>query len=207
MYRPDNLYQDRTWFDELGERLMRQLARRLPRSDGRLWTTGFALFAGCCVAWAAGLATHCVVFELSWNQSIAQLLAALLLLVAARHFLAVTGLSAATLRAERKLIRRAKTRPVAQERRAEVQRPAAATAPARTVQQKESPKAFFREVKAAGINVRIARALYSAGFHSAEQVRQASDATLLAAPGVGKGTLRKLRLKFGLPKAPDQTSA
>lgn len=212
-YRPDNLYQDRTWFDELGERLMQQIMLRLPRADGRLWTTGFALFACVCVAWAAGLATHCVVFELSWNQSVAQLLAALMLLVAARHFLAATGLSAASTRAERKLIRRAQRRPVVIERRIEAPQAVAVNAdvsapqPSAPVQPKESPKAFFREVKAAGINVRIARALYSAGFHSAQQVRESSDAKLLAAPGVGKGTLRKLRLKFGLPKAPTQSNA
>ena len=61
------------------------------------------------------------------------------------------------------------------------------------------PKHFFRAVKDAGINVRIARTLYNAGFRSGDQVRDCNDQRLLAIDGIGHATLRKLRLQFGLP--------
>lgn len=194
----DDLYHDRTWFDALGDWLMLRVRRLLPRSRARLWTTGFALFASLCVAWAAGLATQAVLLEAAWNQRAAELLAAGLLLIAARHFLAVTGLSA---RPVRKLITRAAeqvaTVPVTTQtpapRHADA-RPQAAPATAES----QDPQSFFRALREAGINVRIAQALYAAGFRSAAQVRACSDAQLLATPGVGQATLRKLRIKFGL---------
>jgi len=199
----DYLYQDRTWFDQIAERLMRCFMQCLPRHQGRLWTGGFALFASLCVAWAAGLASHAVLAELSRNQAVAQLLAALLLLAAARHFLAVTGLSAADAQPRHKLIRRSVPR-----------RPEAVGLVASAVETHAVPpvppsipppthddaQQFFREVRAAGVNVRIARALYAAGFRNAEQVRAADDRHLLAMPGIGAATLRKLRVKFGLPR-------
>lgn len=190
----DYLYQDRTWFDQIAERLMRCCMRCLPRNQGRLWTCGFALFASLCVAWAAGLASHAVLVDLPRNQAVAQILAALLLLAAARHFLAVTGLSAADAQPRHKLIRRTAPR-----------RPAPAAVehavPPMTPSTQEDAQQFFREVRAAGVNVRIARALHAAGFRNADQVRAADDRRLLAMPGIGAATLRKLRVKFGLPRA------
>lgn len=195
----DDLYHDRTWFDALGERLMRRIRRLQPRQRGRLWTVGFAVFAAQCLAWAAGLATQAVLFETVWNQRAAQLLAAGLLLVAARHFLAVTGVSA---RPSRKLITR--TTPVAGSVPADAVNPAArhASRPAPD-DSAAAAQTFFRAVREAGINVRIARALYDAGFRSAAQVRACSDTELLATPGIGQATLHKLRLQFGLPQAPE----
>lgn len=205
----DDLYHDRTWFDALGDWLMQRARRLVPRNRARLWTTGFALFASLCVAWAAGLATHAVLFEAAWNQRAAELLAAGLLLIAARHFLAVTGLSA---RPARKLVIRpaepAPAAPVGMQ----------ASAPRRTdprpqvvpaAAESQDPQAFFRALRAAGINVRIAQALHAAGFRSAAQVRTCSDAQLLATPGVGQATLRKLRIQFGLAQTtgPAQSNA
>lgn len=210
----DDLYHDRTWFDELGERLVQQCQRCLPRNRAQLWTSGFALFAGLCVAWAAGLATQCVLFDLAPNQCLAQSLAAGLLLIAARHFLAVTGMSATGAMPRHKLIRRTPPQPqpeMSPARPARTQMPSTAPVENRShvsgsVSRPESPrsadpKAFFRAVKAAGINVRIARALYSAGFRTAEQVRACEDARLLAIPGIGRATLRKLRVQFGLQQS------
>ena len=204
-YPHDDLYYDRTWFDALGDWLARRLRRLLPRERARLWTAGFAVFAGICVAWAAGLATQAVLFESSWNQRAAELLAAACLVMAARHFLAVTGLSAAHALAARK--------PIARPLRAAAPDPiptrAAAPEPAT---QRPTPadialsaQAFFRALREAGVNVRIAQALYAAGLRSAAQVRSCSDAQLLATPGVGKATLRKLRVQFGVPRE-DQSS-
>lgn len=206
-YPHDDLYHDRTWFDALGELLVQRARRALPRNRAYLWTSSFALFAALCVAWAAGLATQAVLFEAAWNQRVAEFLAAGLLLAAARHFLAVTGLSAARALPQRKKLI---TRPAQQP--APVAAPAAAAIPAAASSHGEQPaqddtaadaQAFFRAVREAGINVRIAQSLYAAGFRSGHQVRACSDAQLLATPGVGQATLRKLRIQFGLPQRPE----
>lgn len=206
----DDMYYDRTWFDELGAWLLQTCRRYMPRSRGQLWSTGFSLFAGLCVAWAAGLATHSVVFDVTPNECLAQMLAAMLLLAAARHFLAATGMSATSALPRSKLISRTDVAPQLTAR-AQVQTKAVATP--RNVSTQSSrqsshckslpatdPKKFFHDVKKAGINVRIARTLYSAGFRSGDQVRDCEDACLLAIDGIGQATLRKLRLQFGLPR-------
>lgn len=205
---PDDMYYDRTWFDELGAWLLQACQRYLPRRrEQQLWTTGFTLFAGLCVAWAAGLATHCVLFDVSPNECLAQMLAAVLLLVAARHFLTVTGMCAASALPHRKLIRRADAGkqvadPLLVRGKAAVA--SQSSAPQLTPQRRQSTatdsKPFFHALKKAGINVQVARTLYSAGFRSADQVRDCDDARLLAIPGIGQATLRKLRVQFGLPK-------
>ncbi len=217
--RYEDLYHDRTWFDELGERVMQPILSLMPRNQAQFWTLGFTLIAGACIAWSAGLAAHTVVFELPPNKALAQWLAAAMLLVAARHFMSVIGQTATsalprhTLIRRSSAVRRVSAAPIQQ--RAEVKTPAAEIAPstpvtpspapvstaAATPAPAENPQEFFRAVKAAGINVGIARSLYAAGFRSADQVRASDDASLLAAPGVGRATLRKLRVKFGLPKA------
>lgn len=199
-YRHDDLYQDPTWFDALGAWCLGHGRRFLPRQRARLWSTGFAVFASLCVAWAAGLATHCVVHDLPWNQCVAQLLAAALLLVAARHFLAATGLSARGTLPRRKLVTRSEEPLPATASRTMSKPPVRAGSPlgASPRDAEADAQQFFRAVKAAGINVRIARSLYAAGFRSAEQVRACDDANLLAIPGIGQATLRKLRLQFGL---------
>lgn len=206
---PDDMYYDRTWFDALGAWLLQTSRRYLPsRREQPLWTTGFTLFAGLCVAWAAGLATHWVLFDVSPNESLAQMLAAVLLLIAARHFLTLTGMSAASALPHRKLIRRADAKqqvtdaPMRVRGKTAIASPSSAAPP--TPQRRHSTvtasKLFFCAIKQAGINVQIARTLYSAGFCSADQIRDCDDARLLAIPGIGQATLRKLRVQFGLPK-------
>lgn len=219
-FRHDELYQDPTWFDALGAWCLQHCRRCLPRQRAYLWTSGFALFASLCVAWAAGLATHCVVYDIPFNQCVAQLLAAGMLLASARHFLAATGSSARGALPRHKLVTR--SRETVESQSASVSRTAAraytgvASAPERRAQppmaeqDSPDPQQFFRAVKAAGINVRIARALYAAGFRSGEQVRACEDARLLAVSGIGQATLRKLRVQFGLPRdasAPQSNAA
>lgn len=201
----DDLYYDRTWFDALGDWLGRRMQRMLPGDRVRLWTIGFAAFAALCVACAAGLAAQAVLFENAWNHRAADLLAGVLLLITARHFLAVTGRSAANALAARKPIARPPRAPA-------VAGAVAGAAPAPPVQRPDpadvaaSAQTFFRALRAAGVNVRIAQSLYAAGFRSATQVRSCSDAQLLATPGVGRATLRKLRIQFGVPIG-DQSSS
>lgn len=199
----DNFYCDRTWFDELGAWLMRSVQRWRPRHPARLWAAGFAAFAALCVAWAAALVTQSVLAQLPRNEAIAQWLAAVLLLIAARHFLTVTGLSAASAIDEWRRIKALTPRQPSVEVAAHL----ACAAPVKTPDTLEhnsgdDPQRFFRAVKAAGINVRIACALYTAGFRTAEQVCAAADSALLTAPGIGPATVRKLRAQFGWPDAP-----
>ena len=211
-FRHDELYCDRTWFDALGARCAQQVVRCIPQNRAEIWTHAFALFAALCVAWAAGLATQCMLFELPANQCLAQLVAAGLLLAAARHFLAATGMSARGALPRRKPVVRDRcktrgesTQPSTASRLAASGPPAKSAAGGRpngmsaersTVE--SDARLFFEAVKAAGINVRIARTLYAAGFRSAAQVRACEDARLLAIDGIGKATLRKLRVQFGL---------
>jgi len=57
-------------------------------------------------------------------------------------------------------------------------------------------RAFFAGVRAAGVNVAIARALFAAGIRSLSQLRQTDDAQLLRIRGVGPATVRRLRAHF-----------
>lgn len=195
-HHDDDFYHDRTWFDELAAGCVNYAQRWRPRDPARLWSAGFAMFAAVCVAWAAALATHCVLVELPRNAALAQWVAVGLLLVAARHFLAVTGMSATAVLVERPRLIGQRPRVASPEQTFRVDNTATA-ADAGPRASGADPQLFFRAVKAAGINVRTAYALYAAGFRSAEQVRVAEDAALLAAPGVGPVTLRKLRAQFG----------
>ena len=63
--------------------------------------------------------------------------------------------------------------------------------------------AFWKALRRAGVNVRIARALHAGGIRDREDVRRRSDAELLAIPGVGRRTLARLRAVVeGLQEAP-----
>jgi len=55
--------------------------------------------------------------------------------------------------------------------------------------------------------VRMAYALYAAGFRTAEQVRVAEDNALLAAPGIGPATLRQVTRPVRSPDAPVGTGS
>ncbi|MGA7799679.1 MAG: hypothetical protein WCC36_02620, partial [Gammaproteobacteria bacterium] len=60
-------------------------------------------------------------------------------------------------------------------------------------QDREDPQAFLARLRAAGLNVRVARAVYLAGLRSEQQLRDADDDALLAIAGVGPATVTKLR--------------
>lgn len=60
-------------------------------------------------------------------------------------------------------------------------------------------RAYLAGLREAGVNVRIARALVGAGYLSGAMVWRASDAEILAIPGVGPATLRKIRTCFRSP--------
>ena len=54
-------------------------------------------------------------------------------------------------------------------------------------------RAYLFELKAAGVNLCVARALVAAGYATGAAVRHASDREILAIRGVGPATLGKLR--------------
>ncbi len=62
---------------------------------------------------------------------------------------------------------------------------------------REDVLAFFAGVRAAGVNVAIARALFGAGVRTSRQLCAASDERLLAIRCVGPATVHKLRSHFG----------
>jgi len=75
--------------------------------------------------------------------------------------------------------------------------PAPRPAPVPAAPSGEESWAYLETLRAAGINVRVAKALFMAGFRSAQALREADDAALLAIQGVGPATLSKVRVRFG----------
>ena len=55
---------------------------------------------------------------------------------------------------------------------------------------------FFTGVRAAGVNVAIAKALFAAGVRSVQLLSRADDSYLYGIHGVGPATVRKLRAHF-----------
>lgn len=55
---------------------------------------------------------------------------------------------------------------------------------------------FFAGVRAAGVNVSVARTLFIAGIRSPRQLRACTDEQLLELRGIGPATVRKLRNHF-----------
>ncbi len=73
---------------------------------------------------------------------------------------------------------------------------AAPVPPAVNPAEHEAVQDFFAEVRAAGVNVAIAKTLFGAGIRSAQQLRNVSDPDLLNIRGVGPATLHRLRTHF-----------
>ncbi|WJW76114.1 helix-hairpin-helix domain-containing protein [Thiohalobacter sp. IOR34] len=172
------LYEEPTLFDRLVAKCRRWLLDRLPADTELRWAlllAAFGMLLGVCGV--LGL-IRLAVADLPWNQELAQLLAATLLLAGGHHLLGA---------AETAARQRARPAPVPQRLRA-VPPPAAEAA--------AECRAFFALLREAGINVRIARALFDAGVRRPQQVRALDDAALLAIRGVGPATLRKLRQQF-----------
>jgi len=61
---------------------------------------------------------------------------------------------------------------------------------------RQAVQEFFAGVRAAGVNVAIAKALFAAGVRSAQVLNRAEDSYLYGIHGVGPVTVRKLRAHF-----------
>jgi hypothetical protein len=88
-------------------------------------------------------------------------------------------------------------RPAAGPNKAARRAPMQTAKPLSAAVEQDAVQAFFAGVKAAGVNVAIARALLAAGIRSPRQLLAASDDQLVAIRGVGPVTVRKLRAQFG----------
>jgi hypothetical protein len=180
------LYQEQTLFDRMGYYIFGLLRRRLGPRCKPTWPEMFrALAAGYALS-AAALITLGSLTASSWQQFAAVFLGAVLLVFTARQFV---RLISPGLGRERKNLRRkspARYRPKSPQ--------PTTLQPDRSL---ETPVDFLAELRAAGINVRIAEVLCKAGFQSAQCVRHADDRNLLDVGGVGPATVRKLRERFG----------
>ena len=61
---------------------------------------------------------------------------------------------------------------------------------------RQAVQEFFSGVRAAGVNVTIAKALFAAGVRTTQHLSRTEDSDLYAIHGVGPATVRKLRAHF-----------
>ncbi len=64
------------------------------------------------------------------------------------------------------------------------------------VSEQQATQEFFAGVRAAGVNVTVARSLFAAGMRSADHLRTIGNRRLYRIHGVGPATVRKLRAYF-----------
>ncbi|MEJ2685620.1 MAG: helix-hairpin-helix domain-containing protein [Gammaproteobacteria bacterium] len=84
-------------------------------------------------------------------------------------------------------------RPLPQSRPSEPAQRGSEAAKAPRAPVSEDPQEFLSRLRSAGLNVRIAKAVYLAGLRSEQQLREVDDEALLAITGVGPATVAKLR--------------
>ena len=175
------------------------------------WVIGFgalgAIFLVTAMAVLASTLTSssAAATELLWNQSIAQTMIVLIGLTAAQTLFR-QALDAWPSEFELPLCWRRLGRCVGWQqpaRRRSVQNTVAATQerrakprPKRPAEEQQAIQEFFAGVRAAGVNVAIAKALFGAGIRSPRQLLKAKDRHLHAIHGVGPATVRKLRAQF-----------
>lgn len=179
----DNLYREPTLFDLAFAALAQRLQVWLPAGSEQRWMLAFRGQAVVFALLGLGVLLH----GLQSGTAGAQLAAVLgsAGLMATAHFLFnITRRPAAV---------SAQPAPAV----AVSPAPAQSAAPQARPQPRVSPRVFLNELREAGVNVRIARALYTAGVRSPDLVRNSADETLLAIRGVGPVTLRRLRETFG----------
>ena len=191
-------YRQATVFDQLWLALARGLRRPAWLHGRRAWGWTFGA-----LALLFGLIAAAFLLDTltpgGGNSALASLGSALLSLGVFRHFarcalpLLQPGPAARRVTARRAAAAPART-PVPAVPAAQVAAPAPAR-PASGLSAAER-RAYLAGLKTAGVNLRIARSLVSAGYLSREAVRRASDAEILAIRGVGPATLKKIRACF-----------
>ncbi|HSH30852.1 MAG TPA: helix-hairpin-helix domain-containing protein, partial [Thiohalobacter sp.] len=172
----DNLYQEATLFDQALAALRQRLRTWLPARAEQRWALAFRGQAALFALLGLGVLLH----GLQAGAADASPLVAVMAsagLMATAHFLFN--------------IPRRTARPAAPACARHEPVPAPARAmhrsrlqPQPRPQPRVSPRDFLNELRRAGVNVRIAKALFTAGVRSPEAVRRSSDAALLAIHGV-----------------------
>lgn len=184
------LYQEQTVFDRIGCYVFRSLRRRLGSWGKPTWPEVFRALAAVYLLSAAALVTIGCLTASTWQQFAAVFLGTGFLALTARQFVRLTSLMPVQERRKLKRKRSLDCRPS----------PSQAT-PVQPGGCVAAPPDFLSELRAAGVNVRIAQVLYKANLQSAHCVRQVDDKRLLEIGGVGPATVRKLRERFGYHQA------
>lgn len=205
-------YADPTVFDHWQSRAGDWFCSRFRKLCPYKWTLAFSLMAVLFALTAVGVFGWALVSRMSgeglivWNQSMAQMITILMALLACQAMLqqALQSWPAGNSMPPRlrRLIRlcgwkapanapltKPRSRHQSRVRKPDHHKASAASS-------REDIQAFFAGVRAAGVNVTIAHALFSAGVRSPRQLCSASDERLLAIRGVGAATVRKLRTCF-----------
>lgn len=182
----DNLYREATLFDQAFAALAQRLQAWLPARPEQRWRLAFRGLAALFALLGLGVLLHGLQAGAAGSALVA--IPASAGLMATAHFLFTATRQAAQPAAPAR--RQTASAPVPGMHRT---RPHAQARP----QSRVSSRYFLSELRQAGVNVRIARALYTAGVRSPEAVRRSRDAALLAIHGVGPATLRRLRETFG----------
>ena len=203
-------YADPTVFDYWQGRASDWFCRRSRTLCPYGWTLAFAAMAALFALTAVGVFSWSLVSRLqglaAWNQSMAQVITIMMALLACQAMLqqALQSWPAGIVmpRRLRRVIRLcgwevpATALPVkpGHQTRQRVHQSNVHKAPVEPSRQ--AIQAFFSGVRAAGVNVTMARALFSAGVRTPRQLRRASDEHLLKIRGIGPATVRKLRNYF-----------
>lgn len=200
----NDFYADPTIFDLLGERVAVWWCVHASRLGPYGWFAGFAALGLLCVLIAAGVVVTTLAgvgeFSALWNQSLARGITVVTALAAAQllfcQALGAWPRDVALPTALRLLGAGAGWRACRRRPSPRGQTQAAQPRRDRRAPDRASVQEFFTAVRAAGVNVAIARALFAAGIRSPRQLLNASDAQLHAIRGVGPATVSKLRAYF-----------
>ncbi|BCO31683.1 hypothetical protein TspCOW1_17860 [Thiohalobacter sp. COW1] len=183
----DNLYQEATLFDQAFAALGQRLRAWLPARAEQRWALAFHGQAALFALLGLGVLLHGLQAGAADASSLVAVMASAGLMATA-HFLFNIPRQAARPAAPARARRESAPAPVRDMHR---------NRPQPQPQPRVSPRDFLNELRQAGVNVRIAKALFTAGVRSPEAVRRSSDTALLAIHGVGPATLRRLRETFG----------
>lgn len=190
------------WHASIGNWVCARLSGLCPYS----WVIGFSVLGSIFLITAMSvlavtLSSSADSATIIWNDSMAQGLTVLVGLTAAQTLFRQaldawpedTRLPAAWRRIARYVgWKPPRRRPVSKQTNVVVNLPRRAPDPA----DQQAVQAFFSGVRAAGINVAIAKALFGAGIRSPRHLLNARDEQLFAIHGVGPATVRKLRSQF-----------
>lgn len=201
-----DFYADPTVFDQWQSTAHDWLCARLGKLCPYSWSAAFFLAALCCAAVGGAVFANLLLHALlsqdgwTWNRFMAQALTVVIALVACHAPVALAIKAWPEAQLPKWLARLARCCGVADDAPVSATpapRPPTTAKPPVPAIERQALQLFFAEVRAAGVNVAIARALFAAGIRSAQQLRGAHDRDLLAIHGVGPATLHRLRIRFG----------